>query len=148
MSVFALLKGLHILAACLWIGGNSTTTVLLARLTAAPVDATLTALVQLVGSVGHWIVGPSAAVSLVTGGSMVGLYHIGQGASWVVWGLAGIALSLTLWFTLIRREMKALVSPDLTDDARSRTRQRLLALNGVNLAILVGVVWAMVTKPA
>ena len=142
MEFFPILKYVHVIAACLWIGGNAATTLLIARVARETHDHSLPALLSPLGSVVRHVSGPSAAASLLSGGAIVGLYHIGEGALWVTWGLAGLLLSWLFGAFVIGREIRALTadsSPNLS---------RLTGLNLLNLAILLSVVWAMVAKPA
>ena len=142
MELFPILKYIHIIAACLWIGGNAATTLWLARISRETDSNAIRAWLSPLGSVGRYISGPSAAVSLLSGGAIVGLYHIGEGALWVTWGLAGILLSWLLGAFVIGREIRAVAT------GASTNLTRLTGLNLLNLAILLSVVWAMVAKPA
>jgi hypothetical protein len=149
MSLFAVLKYLHILAACLWIGSNAANTVLIARLGVARDGVSLRSLLPPMGFVGQFVVGPSAAISLLTGFAMVGLFHIGEGALWVTWGLVGILLSMLLGGFLIRREIASLAVGGASPAGVAQPMTtRLTALNLLNLLILLSVVWVMVAKPA
>ncbi len=142
MELFPILKYVHILAACLWIGGNAATTLLIARIGREANSSGLPALLSPLGSVGRYISGPAAAIGLLSGGAIVGLYHIGEGALWVTWGLAGMLLSWLLGAFVIGRQIRALAKGSSTN------LSRLTALNLLNLAVLLSVVWVMVAKPA
>lgn len=142
MEIFPILKVVHIIAACLWIGGNAATTLLIARVARETQDHTLPALLLPLGSVGRYLSGPAAAVGLLSGGAIVGLYHIGEGTLWVTWGLAGMLLSWLLGAFVIGREIRAVAT------GASTNLSRLTGLNLFNLAILLSVIWAMVAKPA
>lgn len=60
MNLFAVLKYLHILAACLWIGSSAANTVSIARLGSARDGGSLRSLLPPKGFVGQFVVEPSA----------------------------------------------------------------------------------------
>ena len=70
---------------------------------------------------------------------------------WVLWGIAGIVLSVALGATLIRAtnaEVRRLAEGAALDNPRWLSRQRRAATQyGINLLVLVSVVWAMVFRP-
>lgn len=69
----------------------------------------------------------------------------------VKWGLIGLVLSVALGATLIRAtnpELRRLVeNPKMGEPRRLARQRRAAALYGLNLLLLLSVVWAMVFKP-
>jgi hypothetical protein len=101
---------------------------------------------------GRAVIAPAAALTLLTGIVRVEQIGVGYGTLWVAWGLIGIVLSVALGATLIRAtnaQLHQLTAPDTLDDPRwPALHRRLTALYGVNLLLLLSVVWAMEFKPA
>jgi hypothetical protein len=103
------------------------------------------------GFYGGAVLGPAAALTLIAGIVTAASAGFDMSALWIIWGFAGILASMALGATLIRRTMRrigAMAETAAPGEARLLALQRRLAvLNGVNLLLLLSVVWAMIAKP-
>jgi putative copper export protein len=150
-TVENLLHFLHQLAAIVWVGGVLAVNVLQVRLGKGRDRAAVAPLLRLAEVYGQAVIAPAAAVVLVTGLILVPEMHLDFSDLWVVWGLAAIFLSLLLGATMIRgtnAELRRLAAASMQESPRWGTLQRrAAALYGINLVLLLSVVWAMVFQP-
>ena len=143
---------LHVLAVIVWVGGVLTVNLLQVLLGRGRDRAAQGSLLRLSDLYGRAVIAPAAAVTLITGLVRVAQIDVGLGTLWVAWGIVGVALSLALGATLIRatnaalRRLAADASPD--DPRWPELQRRMATLYGVNLLLLVSVVWAMEFKPS
>jgi len=90
-------------------------------------------------------------VVLVTGLILVPEMHLDFSDLWVVLGLAAVFLSLLLGATMIRgtnAELRRLAAGSMQESPRwAALQRRAAALYGINLVLLLSVVWAMVFQP-
>jgi uncharacterized membrane protein len=112
-----LLHFMHVFAAIVWVGGVLTLNVLAVRV----------------------------------GRGLVREIDLPLSTLWVAWGLIGLAFSVALGATLIRAtnaDLRRLTEGPSTDESRRLARQRRAALlYGINVLMLLSVVWVMVFKP-
>lgn len=76
--------------------------------------------------------------------------HLALTDLWVAWGLAAIAVSLVIGATLIRAtnaELRQLAMDPAPSPRWLALQRRIAGLYGVNLLLLLSVVWAMVFQP-
>jgi putative copper export protein len=161
---------LHQLAAIVWVGGVLALNVLQVRLGRGQDRAAVVSLLRHADLYGRAVVAPAAVITLLTGIVLVAqMDDVAWTDLWVVWGTAGILLSVALGGTLIRMtnaELQRLAtdarvapgmssapdSPDATaataDGTQWRARQRRAAtLYTINVLLLLSSVWAMIFKP-
>jgi len=100
---------------------------------------------------GQRVVGPSSGVVLLAGIAMVIQAKIGFGTLWIVWGLAGILIHFILGFTVLSKNGQRLaqIAESGTPDpgALDQVLRRQKTVATIYVLIMLGVVWAMVTKP-
>lgn len=147
-----LLHFLHILAAIVWVRGVLTLNVLAVRVGGGPDRTTQASVLRLSDLYGGAVITPAGVLSLITGLLLVGQRDLSLGTLWVAWGLLGPGvLSVALGATLIRAtnaELRRLIENPSMDEPRRLARQRrAAALYGLNLLLLLSIVWAMVFKP-
>jgi uncharacterized membrane protein len=151
-TVENLLHFLHQLAAIVWLGGVLAANVLQVRIGRGRDQAVQASLLRQSDFYGRAVIAPAAVVVLLTGLLLVAQMDDASWSDfWVAWGLAGIAVSLALGGTLIRAtnaELRRLAEGPTLDDPRwSALQRRAAILYGINLVLLLSVVWAMVFKP-
>jgi uncharacterized membrane protein len=150
-TIYTLFKFLHIVGAIGWIGGLVTFGLLSARFAREQDQAVLEALTRLMRVNGMAIIGPSSGLTLIAGIVMIAVSELGV-PLWVIWGFSAIVVSVVLGVTLIGRtskELREVAGAAEPGQLRMSTLQRrLVALNIVNVLVLLSAVWAMVFKPA
>jgi uncharacterized membrane protein len=151
-TVENLLHFLHQLAAIVWLGGVLAANVLQVRIGRGRDQAVQASLLRQSDFYGRAVIAPATVVVLLTGLLLVAQMDDASWSDfWVAWGLAGIAVSLALGGTLIRAtnaELRRLADGPTLDDPRwSALQRRAATLYGINLVLLLSVVWAMVFKP-
>ena len=147
-----LFRFLHVLGVIVWVGGVLTVNVLQVVIGRGQDRAGQAALLRVSDLYGRAILGPAAAVTVIAGLLTAARLHVSLGTFWVAWGIAGVIVSIALGATLIRvtvAKLRQLVADNAFDDPRwPAFRRRLATLYGINLLVLVSVVWAMEFKPA
>jgi uncharacterized membrane protein len=142
---------LHQLAAIIWLGGILAVNVLQVRIGRGNDRAAQASLLRQSDLYGRAVIAPAAVVVLLTGLVLVLQDDISFSEFWVVWGLTAVFLSLALGATLIRAtnaELRRLATATTADNPRwPRLQRRAATLYGINLLLLLSVVWAMVFKP-
>jgi uncharacterized membrane protein len=151
MSLYTILKFLHVLSAAVWFGGGLVATVLgvrAAKLTDHRAQAALRG--QLEG-LGQAVFGPAAGLTLLTGIATALAGGISMTALWILWGYGGVAVSMVLGGAVGGRTGKALLEASAADGPSSPRAvaldRRMLQINLLGLAVLLSVIWAMVAKP-
>lgn len=142
---------LHQLSAVVWLGGVLAVNVLQVRLGSRQDRAAQASLLRQTDLYGRAVIAPAATVALLTGLVLVAQMDLALSDLWVAWGLAGLLLSLALGATLIRAtnaELRRLAADPGLDTPRWPAMQRRVAtVYGINLLLLLSVLWAMVFKP-
>jgi uncharacterized membrane protein len=142
---------LHQLSAITWLGGVLAVNVLQVRLGSRQDRAAQESLLRQTDLYGRAVIAPAAAITLLTGLVLVVQEDFAFSDLWVAWGLIGLLLSLALGATLIRvtnAELRRLAADPANEQPRWLAQQRRAAiLFGINLVLLLSVVWAMVFKP-
>jgi uncharacterized membrane protein len=150
-AVYTLFKFLHIVGVIGWIGGLVTFSMLSARAARERDQAVLAAITRLMRINGMAIIGPSSGLTLIAGIVMIAVSGLGV-PLWVIWGFAAIIVSMVLGVTLIGRTSKELrevaAAAEPSEPRLNALQRRLVALNIINVLVLLSAVWAMVFKPA
>ncbi len=141
---------LHQLSAIVWLGGLLALNVV--QLLLRTDRAGLAPLLRLSDLYGRAVIAPAGIITLLTGIVLVAqMDDVEWTDLWVIWGFAGIALSLGIGATAIRvnnAELRRIAGDGAGDEVQLSDRQRRAAiLYGVNLVVLLSTVWAMVFKP-
>ncbi len=150
MPGYEVLKFAHVLSVIAWVGGGIGFFVLQARFAASGDRGGLMSFGRQMETMGKTYFGPLAAATLVTGIWMVATTDgIAFGDAWVLIGLGGIALTMGVAFGGItptgHKLMEESQKPEPDGAVLGALYGRMRALTATNLAILVIVVWAMVT---
>ena len=150
LTLYGLLKTLHVLSVVVWVGGVAALWTVTVRLGRAGNRAGVAALLPSAMRYGQRVAGPAALVVLATGIVMSVVGHLG-GPLWVQIGFVGIVLQIVLGATIVRRnwsELGRLVSASSADDVRFDAVVRRTSLtNWVYLLIMLVIIGAMVLKP-
>jgi uncharacterized membrane protein len=150
-TLYLPLKFLHIVAASVWVGGLVTSIVLQARLARESDPRVVEAMARQDQRIGMRVLGPSAGLTLITGGAAMAVAGFGF-VTWIVWGLAAIAGAMAIGATVMRRTVNELVERVVTDGGKDSSvaalKRRLSIVQGVLIVILLSAMWAMVFKPA
>jgi uncharacterized membrane protein len=150
LNLYNLFKFLHITGAIVWIGGAFTLVVLNARLARSQNRAVVEALAQQSSFYGRAVLGPAAAATLLAGIGTAIFMGVRFTALWILWGLAGIFLSMLLGSVFIGRTTgelsRAAAAPEPDPSRLAAFQRRLASLNLLNLLLLLSVVAVMVFK--
>jgi uncharacterized membrane protein len=142
---------LHQLSAIVWLGGLLAVNVLQVRLGSRQDRAAQASLLHQTDLYGRAVIAPGATVTLLTGLVLVVQEDFAFSDLWIAWGLIGLLLSLALGATLIRvtnAQLRRLAADPALEQPQWLAQQRRMAiLFGINLLLLLSVVWAMVFKP-
>src|SRR5437867_1593071 len=128
LTLYSLLKFLHILAAIVWVGGVITMTLLNMRLASTRNSAAMAALSS-VGAFGQMVFGPAAAVTLLAGIATAVTAGFQMRSLWIIWGFAAILLSILLGATVTRtttQRLGALAAASSSDSAQIAALKRRL----------------------
>jgi uncharacterized membrane protein len=151
LTLFSILKFLHIVAAIVWVGGVITTTLLNVRLSTTRNTAAIAAFASVGSFIGQWVFGPAAAITLLAGIATALTAGFQMRSLWIIWGFGAIVLSFALGATLIRittgRLSASTASPNSDGTQVAALQNRLAMLNALNILLLLSAVWAMVAKP-
>ena len=152
VTVYGILKFLHVLSVVAWIGGVIALTVLTRRIARERNRDILTAWLRQAAAYGQMVAGPASGIVLLTGLAMVGIGRLGFATLWVVWGYAGITVHFWLGAVLVRKrtaELARIVSGGAGDDAALvEAGRRLWVAQLIYVTLMASVIAAMVLKPA
>jgi uncharacterized membrane protein len=151
LTVFSVLKFLHIVAAITWVGGVITMTIVNIRLASTRNSAAMAAFSSVGGFLGQRVFGPAAAITLLAGLATALNAGFPMRSLWIIWGFVVILLSFGITATLTRstaRRLGALAATPNSDRGQIAALQsRLWMLTALNILLLLSAVWAMVSKP-
>jgi hypothetical protein len=150
MSLFVIVKFLHVLLAIIAVGFNATYGVWLARVAREPVP-TQSFVLRGIKRLDDWFANPAYVLLAVTGATMVILGDLRFTTFWIAGGIVLWAIALALGFfvytPMLRNQIHALetAGADSEDYKRYSANARFV---GIALALIVVViVFFMVTKP-
>ena len=150
VSVFVLIKFLHVLLAIVAVGFNATYGVWLARIAREP-TATQSFVLRGIKRLDDWFANPAYVLLAVTGLTLVFIGDLRLNTFWIAGGLVLWAIAVALGFFVytpaLRNQIHALetAGPQSEEYARYSANARFL---GILLAVIVVViVFLMVTKP-
>ena len=150
MSLFVVVKFVHVLLAIIAVGFNATYGVWLARVAREPV-ATQSFVLRGIKRLDDWFANPAYVLLAVTGVTMVLVGELRFTTFWiaggiVLWAIA-VALGFFVYTPMLRNQIQALetAGPESDDYRRYASKARFI---GILLAVIVVViVFFMVTKP-
>jgi uncharacterized membrane protein len=150
VSLFSLVKFLHVLLAIVAVGFNATYGVWLTRVAREPV-ATQSFVLKGIKRLDDWFANPAYVLLAVTGVTMVFIGDLRFTTFWiaggiVLWAIA-VALGFSVYTPMLRNQIHALESagPESDEYKRYAANARFV---GILLAVIVVViVFLMVTKP-
>jgi uncharacterized membrane protein len=153
MSLFLIVKFLHVLLAIVAVGTNATYGIWVARVAKSP-PAVQSHVLRGIKTLDDWFANPAYILLAVTGLAMVILSggSLALNTFWVAAGIVLWALAVILGFFVytpaLRQQIRALeTSGPETDDYRSAANNaRFIGI--VVGAVVVVIVFVMVTKPA
>lgn len=151
MSVYILLKFIHIASIAIWFGG-ALTTLLIMRILAGTADsAGQQAVSRPVRILSMRLFMPAAIVTLITG---IGLVQVGKldfGSFWVTYGMTGLVVSALLGgvFTgAASHRLAQKVAAATIDAAGIKAAQKKIFLAAtINVILLLSIIFVMVAKP-
>jgi uncharacterized membrane protein len=150
MSLFVIVKFLHVLLAIIAVGFNATYGVWLARVAREPVP-TQSFVLRGIKRLDDWFANPAYVLLAVTGVTMVFVGDLRFTTFWIAGGIVLWAIAVGLGFfvytPMLRNQIHSLetAGPDSDDYKRYSANARFL---GILLAVIVVViVFFMVTKP-
>ena len=150
MSLFVIVKFLHVLLAIIAVGFNATYGVWLARVAKEPVP-TQSFVLHGIKRLDDWFANPAYVLLAVTGLVMVFIGDLRLNTFWIAGGLVlwaiAVALGFFVYTPMLRNQIHALetAGPRSEDYARYAANARFV---GIVLAmIVVVIVFLMVTKP-
>ncbi len=149
MSLYLLLKFLHVLAAMVAVGTNVTYGLLLARAHREP--AHLSHVRESVRALDRRIANPAYAVVLVTGLLLVWVGPVLLVAPWLLCALLlfllAAVLGLGVLTPLTRRQSQVLQSQGPQAEEYARLRRMINRVSGLAAALVLLILWLMVVKP-
>ena len=150
MSLFVLVKFLHVLLAIIAVGFNATYGVWLARVAREPVP-TQSFVLHGIKRLDDWFANPAYVLLAVTGVTMVLVGELRFTTFWiaggiVLWAIA-VALGFFVYTPMLRSQIHALetAGPESDDYRRYASNARFIGI--LLAAIVVAIVFLMVTKP-
>jgi uncharacterized membrane protein len=150
MTLFAILKFLHVLLAIIAVGFNATYGVWLARVAREPA-ATQSFVLRGIKRLDDWFANPAYVLLAVTGVSLVFVGQLDFKTFWiaggiVLWAIA-VALGFFVYTPMLRNQIKALetAGPQSEEYARHSSNARFIGI--VVAVIVLVIVFLMVTKP-
>jgi uncharacterized membrane protein len=150
MSLFVVVKFVHVLLAIIAVGFNATYGVWLTRVAREPVP-TQSFVLRGIKRLDDWFANPAYVLLAVTGVTMVLLGELRFTTFWiaggiVLWAIA-VALGFFVYTPMVRNQIHSLetAGPESADYKRYAANARFL---GIALAVIVvAIVFLMVTKP-
>lgn len=149
MSLYLVLKFLHVLAAIIAVGTNATYGMLLARAHRDPKH--LRHVRESVRALDRTLANPAYAALLITGLLMVWIGPLSITTPWVLVSLIlfllTAALGLAILTPLTRRQGEVLARHGPNSPEYQRMRRQIDRLSGLAVLIIVGITYLMVAKP-
>ena len=150
MSLFVVVKFVHVLLAIIAVGFNATYGVWLARVAREPVP-TQSFVLRGIKRLDDWFANPAYVLLAVTGVTMVFVGELRFTTFWiaggiVLWAIA-VALGFFVYTPMLRNQIHALetAGADSEDYKRNSANARFVGI--LLAAIVVVIVFLMVTKP-
>lgn len=110
MSLYGVLKFVHVLSVVAWVGGSIAMSVIGGLLLRSRDRATLGGYVPQMFAYSRRIGAPASVLVLITGIAMLAVGKIGFMAPWVVVGYAGLVLHFIIGSTLVQRGIEGIAT--------------------------------------
>jgi uncharacterized membrane protein len=150
VSLFVILKFLHVLLAIIAVGFNATYGVWLARVAREP-SATQSFVLRGIKRLDDWFANPAYVLLAVTGVTMVFVGQLDFKTFWIAGGIVLWAIAVALGFFVytpaLRNQIQALESSGPQSEAYLRHAANARFLGILLAVIVVVIVFLMVTKP-
>jgi len=150
MSLFVVIKFLHVLLAIIAVGFNATYGVWLARVAKEPVP-TQSFVLRGIKRLDDWFANPAYVLLAVTGVTMVFVGQLDFRTFWIAGGIVLWAIAVALGFFVytpaLRNQIQALESSGPQSEAYLRHAANARFLGILLAVIVVVIVFLMVTKP-
>ena len=151
MSTYEILLTLHLFAIVVWLGGGLTLNILVTRMGRVSDPAETATVYRQAGWIGQRFFLAASAVTLVTGLLLVNELDLSLGEPWISFGFAVLLASALVGALYLGPQSERIGEVIREEGAASQgvtaARNRLLAINRVELTLLFLVVAAMATKP-
>jgi len=152
MTWYQLFKGIHVMAAVVWVGGALFSSVLGARIARTNDGPRMAGFSGDIEHIGMRLFLPASFLLVLTGTAMMLNGDLDWGQLWVDYGLAIWLLGFVLgigYFGPQTGQLKTLIEEEGPDSpvVKERIRQ-ILTVSHLELVLLLGVVWAMAVKPS
>src|SRR3989440_5356908 len=151
MSLFVVVKFVHVLLAIIAVGFNATYGVWLARVAREPVP-TQSFLLRGIKRLDDWFANPAYVLLALTGVTMVFVGELRFTTFWiaggiVLWAIA-VALGFFVYTPMLRNQIRALETsgPQSEEYRRASSNARFIGI--LVAVIVVAIVFLMVTKPS
>jgi uncharacterized membrane protein len=145
------LKFLHVLAAITWVGSAIYAQALATKVMGEGDPVRLAATAKDIGDLGKRLITPTAVAVLVLGVWIVAVSAWNFTDTWVLLGLAGIAVTIVTGAGFLGPESERLgklaAERDPSDPEIQRRIRRIFAVSRIDLVVLILVVADMVFKP-
>ncbi len=146
------LKFIHVASIAVWFGALVTLLILNRMLVRAGDGAAAQAVARQSPVLSSRLFIPAVVVTLITGIGMVQVNDIGFGTLWVIWGMAGLFLSMFIGAVLTggaARKLGAQAARGEIDAAGiARGQRRIMTFAIINMVLVLSIIWAMVAKPS
>lgn len=147
---YTIAKYVHVVAAMAWVGGVLLAGVLTAR-SSNPDDEVAAAAITRINATSGMVIGPAAVLTLVAGVATTLIGGIPMSTLWVVWGYAGVAVTMVLGGGVLGQTTRRLERVAATSGRGAPEavvlQRRISRIGLINLVVLLSTVWAMVAKP-
>lgn len=151
MTTYETLVFLHVVAAVAWVGGSLLMTVLLGQALRTREEGDVASLARQAGVFGPFVAAP-AMLALIAFGLWAALdLDLDLGATWITIGFVGWGIGLVLggaYHGPRNAKLRRAVDEEGGRGPRvTRLLQERLLVSGLEVALYVFVIWAMVAKP-
>jgi uncharacterized membrane protein len=150
VSLFVLVKFVHVLLAIVAVGFNATYGVWLARIAREPVP-TQSYVLRGIKRLDDWFANPAYVLLAVTGVTMVFLGELRFTTFWIAGGIVlwavAVALGFFVYTPMVRNQIHALETAGPASDDYRRYSANARFVGILLAAIVVVIVFLMVTKP-
>ena len=150
--LYNLLKFVHVASIAVWFGGLVTMLTLNRLLVKAGDGAASQAIGRQGQGISMRLFMPAMLLTLITGIGMVQVGQLSFSLLWIVWGMAGLFVSLFIGAVLTGAAARKLAGQaargEIDAAGVARAQRRMMAFAILNMLLLLSIIWAMVAKPS